>query len=74
MRSFLSVTDLSADELSGVLDRADELHDLWHARRMPQSLAGMRIALWFAGQGFRNRLAFELGARSMGCRSSSQVR
>jgi ornithine carbamoyltransferase len=66
MRSFLSVTDLSTEELSGVLDRADELHDLWHERRMPQSLVGRRIALWFVGQGFRNRLAFELGARSMG--------
>ena len=66
MRSFLSVTDFSTEELSGVLDRADELHDLWHERRMPQSLVGRRIALWFVGQGFRNRLAFELGARSMG--------
>lgn len=33
---------------------------------MPQPLSGERVALWFYGQGFRNRLAFELGAREMG--------
>ncbi|MBN1663975.1 MAG: hypothetical protein JW943_10275 [Deltaproteobacteria bacterium] len=33
---------------------------------MPQSLSGEKIALWFFGKGFRNRVAFELGARAMG--------
>jgi ornithine carbamoyltransferase len=33
---------------------------------MPHCLAGERIGLWFYGQGFRNRVAFELGARAMG--------
>ena len=33
---------------------------------MPQALSGKRVALWFYGQGFRNRLAFELGAKEMG--------
>lgn len=33
---------------------------------MPLSLKNKRIALWFFGNGFRNRTAFEIGARSMG--------
>jgi ornithine carbamoyltransferase len=33
---------------------------------MPQVLSGKRVALWFHGEGFRNRLAFELGAKEMG--------
>lgn len=33
---------------------------------MPQTLAGKRLAFWFSGTGFRNRLAFELGATAMG--------
>jgi ornithine carbamoyltransferase len=33
---------------------------------MPQALSGKRVALWFYGEGFRNRLAFELGAKEMG--------
>lgn len=33
---------------------------------MPKPLEGKRVALWFFGEGFRNRLAFELGAREMG--------
>jgi ornithine carbamoyltransferase len=66
MRHFLAITDCSADELIAILDRADELAMRWAARDMPQSLAGQRLGMWFYGQGFRNRLAFELGARAMG--------
>jgi ornithine carbamoyltransferase len=33
---------------------------------MPQTLQKQRIALWFWGNGFRNRVAFEIGGRSMG--------
>lgn len=33
---------------------------------MPQPLKQHRAALWFLGNGFRNRLAFEIGARAMG--------
>lgn len=66
MKSFLEIGDLSTDELMYVLDRADALQRLWHANQMPQSLASKRVALWFFGNGFRNRLAFEIGARAMG--------
>ena len=66
MSHFLAITDCSPDELIAILDRADELASRWAARDMPRSLAGLRLGVWFYGQGFRNRLAFELGARAMG--------
>lgn len=66
MRKFTSITDFSKEELDHVLDRADDLAQLWHRNQMPPSLKGQRIALWFEGSGFRNRLAFEIGARAMG--------
>ena len=55
-----------AAAIAETLARADELAGLWRLQRMPQSLRGERVGLWFHGHGFRNRLAFELGAREMG--------
>jgi ornithine carbamoyltransferase len=66
MRHFLTLLDYTATELSLILDRANEMAELWRSQTMPQVLHGKRIALWFYGQGFRNRVAFELGAREMG--------
>ena len=66
MRHFLSLLDYTAVELLAILDRAVQLGELWRTQRMPQTLRGKRVALWFYGHGFRNRLAFELGAREMG--------
>src|SRR6187549_3794900 len=66
MKHFLSLRDWRQAEIVHILDRGDELAQLWRSGTMPQSLAGKRIALWFYGHGFRNRLAFELGAREMG--------
>ncbi len=66
MKQFLKITDFSTDELIQVLNRADELHGYWNNNNMPKSLEKERIALWFYGNGFRNRMAFEIGARSMG--------
>ena len=42
------------------------MREAWKQCRMPQSLENQRVALWFCGQGFRNRMAFEIGAREMG--------
>jgi ornithine carbamoyltransferase len=66
VRHFLALTDLTAAEITRLFARAGELESAWEARRMPQSLVGERIGLWFYGQGFRNRVAFEVGARAMG--------
>lgn len=37
---------------------------------MPQYLTGQRIALWFFDQGFRNRVAFDIGAQALGAQIS----
>jgi ornithine carbamoyltransferase len=66
MSNFIEITDFTTDELIHILDRADQLRDCWHENTMPQSLQKQRIALWFWGNGFRNRVAFEIGARAMG--------
>lgn len=66
MKNFLKITDLTIAELTQILNRADELRDAWLNHAMPQTLQNERIALWFYGQGFRNRMAFEIGARAMG--------
>jgi ornithine carbamoyltransferase len=66
MRNFIHITNLNSDEITAVLDRADALRDAWRENRMPNSLSGKKVALWFYGHGFRNRLAFEIGARAMG--------
>ncbi len=70
MKSFIKVDDFSGDEILAIIERADTLRDLWHANRMPKTLADKKIALWFYGQGFRNRVAFEIGARAMGANVS----
>ncbi len=66
MKNLISLLDVSADELLSILDRADSLEKLWKANRMPQILKDKQIGLWFYGQGFRNRAAFEIGSRAMG--------
>lgn len=66
MKSFLAVDDFTSDEIIGIIDRADFLQACWKKNAMPQTLKGKKIALWFFGQGFRNRVAFEIGARSLG--------
>jgi ornithine carbamoyltransferase len=66
MKNFISLRDFSGQELTEMLDRADWLRTAWNENRMPKSLRNQRVALWFYGTGFRNRVAFELGAKEMG--------
>ena len=66
MKHFLSLLDFESHELTEILNLSDQLALAWDAREMPQTLSRLRTGLWFYGQGFRNRLAFELGARAMG--------
>ncbi len=65
-KHFLSLRDWGGAKVTQILDRADQLARLWKAQQMPRALRGKRVALWFYGDGFRNRMAFELGAREMG--------
>ncbi|GIK64160.1 MAG: ornithine carbamoyltransferase [Chloroflexota bacterium] len=66
MKDFISLLDYTHQDLVQILDRADALHTLWKQNQMPPALSNHQIGLWFLGQGFRNRLAFEIGARAMG--------
>jgi ornithine carbamoyltransferase len=62
-RSYLTVTELSADELSAVLDRADE-HRAHRRRR--QALDGHTIALVFEKPSTRTRVSFEVAVGELG--------
>lgn len=69
-RHFLSLRDHATDTLTALFNRADTLAGLWRAGRMRRALTGRRVGLWFYGNGFRNRVAFELGAQAMGAITS----
>jgi ornithine carbamoyltransferase len=66
VKHFISLRDYTDKELINLLDRADELKRAWQENAMPRSLWNKRVALWFYGNVFRNRVAFELGAEAMG--------
>ncbi|MBN2544273.1 MAG: ornithine carbamoyltransferase [Spirochaetes bacterium] len=66
MRHFISFLDFSTDELYSILDRADILFELWKENKISKRFKGKNIGLWFYDNGFRNRLAFEIGAKGMG--------
>jgi ornithine carbamoyltransferase len=65
-RDLLALDDLTASDILGILKRAQDFAGTWSERRMPQSLAGKRIALVVNDGGWRNTTAFDLGIRSMG--------
>ncbi len=62
-RHFLTGTELSAAELSTLLDRAMELK---RAPRSSQALAGKSVALIFQKPSTRTRVSFEVGVDELG--------
>ena len=66
MKNFISLLDFSHKELIELMERAEYLRTAWKMNKMPKSLQNLKIGLWFYGSGFRNRVAFEMGAREMG--------
>ena len=66
MRHFLRVSDRSGDVLQELIDAAIQLAPAFEERRTLDSLSGHRIAVSWEGDGFRNRVAFELGATLLG--------
>ena len=69
MSDFLRVLDRSGDELLELVELAVELETRFVHRREFRPLAGYRMAMWWDGEGFRNRAAFELGASVLGAES-----
>jgi ornithine carbamoyltransferase len=65
-RDLLALDELAPETILALLHRACALRGLWQGRRMPQSLAGRRVALVVDDGGWRNTTAFELGIASMG--------
>ena len=65
-RHFLTISDLSREELFGVLDRAAELKALRGTPAHPRPLAGKSVAVVFEKASTRTRLSFEVGIHELG--------
>jgi len=66
MKDFLSLADLSADEILSLLDLADELRQ-WHwDRKVYRPLEGKTLALIFEKPSLRTRVTFEIGVFHLG--------
>lgn len=66
MHHFITFLDYTQDEIGELLDLADRMHEAHHTRSMPRSLGGQSIGLIWDGEGFRNRVSFEMGIGAMG--------
>lgn len=66
MAGLVRLDDLSPAVLLALLARAQDMAACWAARRMPQGLAGRRVALVVDDGGWRNTTAFDLGITAMG--------
>ena len=65
-RSLLRVGDWSAEELGTVLDLADELKTLQHARAEHRLLPGRTLGMIFEKPSTRTRVSFEAGMSHLG--------
>ena len=65
-KHLLALDELAPATILALLRRAQAMRDGWAARRMPQALAGRRVALVVDDGGWRNTTAFELGIAAMG--------
>ena len=65
-RDFLTVSDLSREELLGILDRAAELKRLRGTPKHPKPLSGKSIAVVLEKASTRTRLSFEVGIHELG--------
>ena len=65
-RHFLTIADLSRQELIDVLDRASELKALRGTTAHPQPLVGKSVAIVFEKASTRTRLSFEVGIHELG--------
>ena len=65
-RHFLSLADLSQEELLTVLDRAEELKRVRGTAEHPEPLRGKSIAVLLEKASTRTRLSFEVGIHELG--------
>jgi ornithine carbamoyltransferase len=69
MHDFLSLADLETSDIIALMDMAHALRGAWNASCMPQNLQNKNVAFIWDAEGFRNRVAFELGVAAMGGRA-----
>ncbi len=65
-RDFLSMDDLTAEEIRAVLERSGDLKRRLHAGESPPVLAGKTLAMIFEKPSLRTRVTFEVGMRQLG--------
>ncbi len=66
LRHFLTISDLSEEELIRLLDRASTLKSLRGAPEHPRPLEGKSVAVVFEKASTRTRLSFEVGIHELG--------
>ena len=66
MKDFISLADLSAEEIYGLLDLADELRQMHWDRKPYRPLEGKTLAMIFEKPSLRTRVTFELGMFHLG--------
>ena len=66
MKHFLSLADLTPDELRYLLNRAVELKDEWKSGGNPPLLKGKTLGLLFQKPSLRTRVSFEVGMHHLG--------
>ncbi|HUI01532.1 MAG TPA: ornithine carbamoyltransferase [Nitrososphaerales archaeon] len=66
VRSILSVSDLSARDLAGILDRTKTLKQVMKRRDGPSDLKGLTVGLFFEKPSTRTRTSFEVATVRLG--------
>jgi ornithine carbamoyltransferase len=66
MEHFLSIADLTADQLRGLLNLAVELKEEWKAGGNPPLLKGKTLGMVFQKPSLRTRVSFEMGMNHLG--------
>lgn len=65
-KDFITFLEYSEKEIISLLDLSDQLHHQWRSKHLANYLEGKSIALIWDAEGFRNRVAFELGIAALG--------
>ena len=66
IRHFLTLNDLSAEQLNGLIHRAIEQKQAWQQNRAEMTLPGRTLAMIFEKASTRTRVSFETGMAQLG--------
>lgn len=65
-KHFLTLSDLTADELKRIVERAGVLKEMWRQRQHYEPLKGRTLAMVFELSSTRTRVSFEAGMHQLG--------